>query len=73
MQEGHKSKLSLHSSGYDKSYEKINVLLKKFKNLVINQIYNQLFLMNIINNVYFSRRQKSKESHYMRRLSLTRP
>ena len=40
VEEGHKSKLSLHSSGYDKSYEKINVLLKKFKNLVNTKLYS---------------------------------
>lgn len=32
--DGHKSKLSLHSSGNDKSFEKIHIFIKKIKNLV---------------------------------------
>ncbi len=42
IEEGHKSKMSLHSSGYDKSYEKINVFLKKPRNLVKRRVLSRL-------------------------------
>ena len=34
IEEGQKSKMSLHSSGYDKSTERISIFIKKCKNLV---------------------------------------
>lgn len=41
IDEGQKSKMSIHSSGYDKSIEKINIFIKKCKNLVnIMKIWN---------------------------------
>lgn len=39
IDDGNRSKLSLHSSNFDKSNEKITILLKKFKNLV-SYLYN---------------------------------
>lgn len=38
IDDGSKSKLSLHSSNFDKSNERINILLKKFKNLVTQKV-----------------------------------
>ena len=40
--EGHKSKLSLHSSNQDKSSEKININIIKCKNLVIKMLIKDI-------------------------------
>lgn len=57
MQDGQKSKLSLHSSGNDKSGERISIFIKKCKNLVRN---DSLYLSVKIFNTFFSSKVTQK-------------
>ena len=57
IDDGQKSKMSIHSSGYDKSIEKINIFIKKCKNLVslrkLISLQNTMYFLSYILMVIF--------------------